>query len=67
MAEVEQLKKGDVVMLRSGGPKMTITEGPVNGVSGYYCEWFDRTGILSRARFPAESLKKVRPSGVELI
>lgn len=53
-------KVGDVVLLRSGGPKMTITSLPSQHFSGILCEWFDRTGVPAQARFPAESLKKVR-------
>ena len=54
---------GDVVMLKSGGPKMTITGGPSENIRGYYCQWFDENGTISRARFPAESLMKVENQG----
>jgi uncharacterized protein YodC (DUF2158 family) len=34
----EQFKPGDVVMLKSGGPHMTITE--IEGDKAW-CEWFE--------------------------
>ena len=55
-------KKGDVVVLRSGGPKMTVADigdfsgfglGPVNGVK---CQWFDKTKRFEEV-FDAEVLK----------
>lgn len=49
--------KGDVVILKSGGPRMTITGLPNEHTRGYFCEWFDDNGSLNKARFPAESLK----------
>lgn len=52
-------QKGDIVVLKSGGPKMTITGLPNENSRGYFCEWFDETGTISRARFPGEALKKV--------
>ncbi|MBW1251062.1 DUF2158 domain-containing protein [Pseudomonas tolaasii] len=55
-------KKGDVVVLRSGGPKMTVADigdysghgtGPVDGVK---CQWFDKTKRFEEV-FDAEVLK----------
>lgn len=51
--------KGDVVVLKSGGPKMTVTGLPNEHSSGYFCEWFDERGGLSRARFPGDALKRI--------
>jgi len=41
-------KEGDVVQLKSGGPKMTVAsvkEGEVGGA--YYCKWFNGKKIES--------------------
>lgn len=55
-------KKGDIVIMRSGGPKMTVADlgdyssygtGPENGVK---CQWFDKTKRLEDV-FDAEVLK----------
>lgn len=62
---MEYLKLGDVVILKSGGPKMTITAMPSQHFSGVMCEWFDRNGARAQARFPAESLKKVAGAGLD--
>ncbi|SDU02041.1 YodC family protein [Pseudomonas moraviensis] len=57
-----EFKKGDVVVLRSGGPKMTVVElgdysgygtGPKDGVK---CQWFDKTKRFEDV-FDAETLK----------
>jgi uncharacterized protein YodC (DUF2158 family) len=37
-------KSGDVVMLKSGGPKMTVEDRSLySGVQKYKCKWFDGT------------------------
>lgn len=51
--------KGDIVVLKSGGPRMTITSIPNEHSSGYFCQWFDDNGQLSKARFPGESLMQI--------
>lgn len=59
---MSDFKKGDVVVMRSGGPKMTVADvgdysgyglGPVNGVK---CQWFDKTKMFEQV-FDAEVLK----------
>lgn len=45
-------KPGDVVMLTSGGAKMTVT----SFISPYICAWHDVNGILSQASFHEENL-----------
>ena len=35
----EEMNPGDIVQLKSGGPKMTVASALING--GYYCQWFD--------------------------
>jgi len=54
------LKKGDVVKLKSGGPKMTVQGlGEYLGVEdGVLCVWFDDKGKHSEV-FERASLTKV--------
>lgn len=55
-------KKGDVVVMRSGGPQMTVVDlgdysgygtGPENGVK---CQWFDKAKRMEDV-FDVEALK----------
>ena len=43
MTEGDQIKPGDVVQLKSGGPRMTVAvvETAPTGRLQYICEWFD--------------------------
>jgi uncharacterized protein YodC (DUF2158 family) len=50
----EQIKPGDVVSLRSGGPRMTIAT--VDGSSAY-CEWFSDDQQPQSRSFALTSLK----------
>lgn len=67
-----EFQKGDVVMLKSGGPKMTITAvdpSPVPGASvtrgetaaahRYRCQWFIGEEKVKDDTFDEESLRKV--------
>jgi uncharacterized protein YodC (DUF2158 family) len=52
---MEGLKAGDVVRLKSGGPKMTVQgEGDFEGQ--ILCQWFDK-GEVKIGSFPAVSLE----------
>ena len=53
MAE-EQIKPGDIVSLRSGGPRMTIAT--VDGQSAF-CEWFTDDQQPQGRSFALTSLK----------
>ncbi len=58
MAE-EQFKSGDVVQLRSGGPKMTVNDIVSGRVE---CMWFSEGNKLENGRFNKEALKLVTKS-----
>jgi uncharacterized protein YodC (DUF2158 family) len=60
---MDELKQGDVVQLKSGGPSMTIKEigqytyggsGPLSA----NCTWFDGKKVFSEF-FPLHALQKV--------
>ena len=54
----EQFKVGDVVRLKSGGPKMTITAiGDHLGEQKAWCSWFDGTKEL-KGTFTIGALEK---------
>ena len=54
------MKTGDVVQLKSGGPKMVIREdqGVNENDTGHWftCEYFDNAGVLITKDFPESSL-----------
>ena len=59
---MSSFKKGDVVVMRSGGPKMTVADvgnysgsglGPEDGVK---CQWFEKTKLFDQV-FDAAVLK----------
>ena len=54
------LKVGDIVQLKSGGPKMTVQSGTEEEEGHVWCQWFAGSK-LEQGRFPVESLVKVAP------
>lgn len=54
---------GDVVVLKSGGPKMTVTYLGDRGVS---CSWFKDGQIPAWHEFPAEALTRTSAADVEV-
>lgn len=48
-------KPGDVVVLKSGGPQMTVKSLWHDG--SVHCDWFDGTKLMT-GHFAPESLKK---------
>ena len=52
---MEGFNRGDVVILKSGGPKMTI-ESKSDFDTDYICVWFEGTTVM-RGSFPAETLE----------
>ena len=57
---MEEFKIGQVVQLRSGGPKMTIHSLVSDG--DVVCQWFEGNEVHER-NFPDEVLKKVVVGG----
>ncbi|MCA9623147.1 MAG: DUF2158 domain-containing protein [Myxococcales bacterium] len=55
----DQIKKGDTVQLKSGGPPMTVEE--VDG-DEIVCVWFDHKNQLERSVFQVATLTKASGS-----
>ncbi|TKB43977.1 YodC family protein [Thalassotalea mangrovi] len=60
MSNTIKLKSGDIVMLKSGGPEMTVKEevSPNN----YKCQWFAGKK-LDMGVFPFDSLTTITAEG----
>jgi uncharacterized protein YodC (DUF2158 family) len=62
MAEPEsdstEFQPGDIVQLKSGGPRMTVEHFDPGSGNEYECQWFDG-GALQSGFFPAASLVKI--------
>ena len=52
----EKLKVGDVVMLKSGGPSMTIIETEKISEQYVTCQWFNEDNKLQKENFRKEAL-----------
>jgi uncharacterized protein YodC (DUF2158 family) len=50
-------KLGDIVRLKSGGPKMTVIGGELSNV--LQCAWFMKTNLCEDANFPVAALEAV--------
>jgi uncharacterized protein YodC (DUF2158 family) len=55
---MEDFEIGDVVQLRSGGPRMTVHSLVSDG--DVVCQWFEGSEVHEE-NFPKEALKKVEP------
>jgi uncharacterized protein YodC (DUF2158 family) len=53
----QSFKVGDVVQLKSGGPKMTISS-PGTNPGWWYCIWFDKDGKQKGNQFDPSTLTK---------
>lgn len=61
-----KLQVGDVVMLKSGGPKMTVSA--LNNNGSVRCAWFnmnDQTVALGARDFPEAVLDIAQPDGTK--
>lgn len=58
------MKVGDSVVLKSGGPVMTVTkvDGPL-----VECQWFLKGNKLERGSFPGEALAPPAPPGPRFV
>lgn len=50
---------GDVVQLKSGGPKMTVEK--TTGVKMVHCVWFDKDGNEKKGQYNEDTLKEYDP------
>jgi len=62
-----KFRVGDVVRLKSGGPKMTIEDIKPDRLDWFYrtkdfitCIWYDRDGTLRRETFEDKVLEEAR-------
>jgi uncharacterized protein YodC (DUF2158 family) len=53
----QNLKIGDVVMLNSGSPRMTILDTDNNQPT---CTWFNKQGELQKDTFHPSALKRIK-------
>lgn len=56
----EDIKTGDVVRLKSGGPKMTVTEVEYSEMAEQrlvYCVWFNEKNQQSSGSFPLPTVE----------
>lgn len=58
MTNGKRLQKGDLVKLKSGGPKMTVAGRSAHG-SGLICEWFDEDNEPQSRVYDPEVLEKL--------
>jgi len=54
----DSFKKGAVVRLNSGGPKMTALSDQAEGKIS--CQWFDRNGKMHKAEFDSAALSEFK-------
>jgi uncharacterized protein YodC (DUF2158 family) len=57
---MDDFKVGDIVQLKSGGPKMTVQDADQEG-TGIWCQWFAGSK-LERGHFPKDSVIKIDDS-----
>lgn len=58
MSDAPKFKKGTVLRLNSGGPKMTVLSETNDGQVS--CQWFDRNGKMHKSDFDVEALSEFK-------
>ena len=53
----QKFKTGDIVILRSGGPSMTVKEYPDPDSPEVICQWFKKDGDLMEKGFHQDTLE----------
>lgn len=59
MSEQDEIKPGDTVRLKSGGPVMTVDHMVKDDNNKYWCKWFDEDDKLSGDKFNGHVLVKI--------
>ncbi len=60
------MQAGDIVVLKSGGPQMTISSIRTGETSSYaFCKWFDDLGQLHTEKFAMVALKALGDTAQE--
>ena len=54
-------KKGDVVVLNSGGPRMTVVSVDADETETVNCKWFDSLNAFMSAGFGASEIEHAGP------
>jgi len=62
---MSDFQSGDIVRLKSGGPKMTILGA--DGADALTCKWFDRNGKLHENSFKTAMIEIFKPRPPEEI
>lgn len=52
---MNKFKNGDIVVLKSGGPRMTVMFYEQH--AGVFCKWFDKEGKVNQDSFSEEGLE----------
>jgi len=56
-----EFKSGDIIQLKSGGPKMTVQKTPATATAELECQWF-AGGKLEHGYFHRETIIKIEES-----
>ena len=50
------MQQGSIVVLKSGGPRMTVTSRQPDDNGFVFCRWFNEDGSLEGSKFPVAAL-----------